>query len=298
MKTTQADKLKELVSSSDNKNNNTNKKRKRTTKFLAITSGKGGVGKSTIAANLAYVLHSLGFKVGLFDADIGLANLDVLLKVNTNKNILHVLKGEAEFEDIIIEVEKNLYLIPGDSGDEIFKYSDEFMFEKFENSLFALDDLDFLIIDTGAGIGKEVQTFLLAVDEIIIVTVPEPAAITDAYAMIKVLSSKKERLFLLVNEVNSQKEAINIYQKISNVVKNNIENDAFKLQMIGYLKKDKVIQTSSIKRELFTKVHEYSTTSEQITSIAKKIAQILERKVLIDEETGLGRFFKKILNRF
>ena len=102
MKTTQADKLKELVDSSNNSKNKNS-----TTKFLAITSGKGGVGKSTIAANLGYILHSLGFKVGLFDADIGLANLDVLLKVNTKKNILHVLKGETKFKDIIVEVEKD-----------------------------------------------------------------------------------------------------------------------------------------------------------------------------------------------
>jgi len=290
MKKTQADKLKELVnSSSDSK--------KRTTKFLAITSGKGGVGKSTIAANLGYVLHSLGFKVALFDADIGLANLDVLLKVNTKKNILHVLKGEAEFKDIIVEVEKDFYLIPGDSGDEILKYSDEFMFEKFANDISQLDDLDFLIIDTGAGIGKEVQTFLLAADEAIVVTVPEPAAITDAYAMVKVLSEKKDRLFLLMNEVNSQKEANNIYQKIASVAKENIKSD-FKLQMIGYLKKDKAIQTASIKRQLFAKENPFSQPVEQLTTIAKKIAQILERKVLIEEENGLSRFFKKILNRF
>jgi len=293
MKHTQADNLKKLVGSS-----NKNKQKNRTTKFLAVTSGKGGVGKSTISANLGYVLHSLGFKVGLFDADIGLANLDVLLKVNTKKNILHVLKGEAKFEDIIVEVEKDFYLIPGDSGDEILKYNDEFMFDKFANDIAQLDDLDFLIIDTGAGIGKEVQTFLLAADEVIVVTVPEPAAITDAYAMVKVLSEKKDRLFLLMNEVNSQKEANNIYQKISNVVKDNIKNEDFRLQMIGYLKKDKVIQTASLKRQLFAKEYEYSIPSEQITLIAKKIAQILERKVLVEEENGLGRFFKKILNHF
>ena len=290
MKKTQADKLKELVnSSSDSK--------KRTTKFLAITSGKGGVGKSTIAANLGYVLHSLGFKVALFDADIGLANLDVLLKVNTKQNILHVLKGEAKFKDIIVEVEKDFYLIPGDSGDEILKYSDEFMFDRFADDISQLDDLDFLIIDTGAGIGKEVQTFLLAADEAIVVTVPEPAAITDAYAMVKVLSEKKDRLFLLMNEVNSQKEANNIYQKIASVAKENIKSD-FKLQMIGYLKKDKAIQTASIKRQLFAKENPFSQPVEQLTTIAKKIAQILERKVLIEEENGLSRFFKKILNRF
>jgi len=290
MKKTQADKLKELVSSSNNNKN-------RTTKFLAITSGKGGVGKSTIAANLGYTLHSLGFKVGLFDADIGLANLDVLLKVQTKKNILHVLKGEAKFEDIIVEIEKDFYLIPGDSGDEILKYSDEFMFDRFADDISKLDDLDFLIIDTGAGIGKEVQTFLSASDEVIVVTVPEPAAITDAYAMVKVLSENHDRLFLLMNEVDSQKEANNIYQKIANVAKANIQKD-FRLQMIGYLKKDKNVQTASVKRTLFAKEYQYSPITEQLTTIAKKIAQILERKVLVEEESGLGRFFKKILNRF
>ena len=284
---TQADKLQALVKEKA-------QPKTRFTKFIAITSGKGGVGKSTISANLAYSLHELGFKVGLFDADIGLANLDVLLKINTKKNILHVLKGEVEFKDIIVEIEKDFYLIPGDSGDEILKYSDEFMFERFAEGLEVLSDLDFLVIDTGAGIGKEVQTFLNAVDEVLVVTAPEPASITDAYAMIKVLSEKRDRIFLLLNQVDNQKEANGIYQKISNVAKANIEKN-IKLQMIGYLKKDSIIQKASIKRQLFTKENPLSVPSEQIFAIAKKIAQILERKVLVEEETGLSRFFKKIL---
>ena len=289
MKVTQADKLQQLV-----KETTTQTKNNRFTKFIAITSGKGGVGKSTISANLAYALHELGFKVGLFDADIGLANLDVLLKVNAKKNILHVLKGEVEFKDIIVEIEKGFYLIPGDSGDEILKYSDEFMFDRFLDGLDSLNDLDFLVIDTGAGIGKEVQTFLNAVDEVLVVTAPEPASITDAYAMIKVLSENRDRIFLFLNQVDNQKEANGIYQKIANVAKANIQKD-IKLQMIGFLKKDKDIQKATIKRYLFTKENPLSTPSEQIFTIAKKVAQILERKVLIEEETGLSRFFKKIL---
>jgi len=284
---TQADKLKELLKTQSTST-------QRVTKFVAVTSGKGGVGKSTISANLAFALHELGFKVGLFDADIGLANLDVILRVNAKKNILHVLKGEVEFQDIIIKIEENFYLIPGESGDEILKYSDEFMFDRFANSLNTLNDLDFLIIDTGAGIGKEVQTFLDAVDEVLVITAPEPAAITDAYAMVKVLSEKRDRIFLLLNQVDNQKEANSIYQKISNVAKSNIQKN-IKLQLIGYLKKDNIIQKASIKRYLFTKDNPLSTPSEQIFIIAKKIAQILERKVLVEQETGLSRFFKKIL---
>ncbi|NPA55088.1 MAG: MinD/ParA family protein [Epsilonproteobacteria bacterium] len=286
---TQADKLKNLIEKENKTTTND-----RTTKFIAITSGKGGVGKSTISANLGYALHKLGFRVALFDADIGLANLDVLLKVNAKKNILHVLKGEVDFKDIIVEIEDGFYLIPGDSGDEIIKYSDDFLFNRFLDGLDALKDIDFLVIDTGAGIGKEVQTFLNAVDEVLIITAPEPAAITDAYAMIKVLSEQRDRMFLLLNQVDNQKEANGIYQKISMVAKSNIQKD-IKLQMIGYLKKDNIIQKASIKRNLFIRENPVSEASEQVFAIAKKIAHILERKVLAEEEKGLSRFFRKIL---
>lgn len=287
--TTQADKLKELMRSVDNRRGNT--------KFIAITSGKGGVGKSTVTANLGYMLHELGFKVALFDADIGLANLDVILKVSVKKNILHVLKGEVEFKDIIVEVKDGFYLIPGDSGDEIFKYSDEQLFNRFIEDLNILNDVDFLIIDTGAGISKEVQTFLNAADEVIVVTAPEPAAITDAYAMVKILYEKRERVFMILNQVAGEKDATNIFAKVLNVAKANIDKN-IKLQMIGFLKKDPIISKGNIQRFLFAEKYPNSAVTLSLKNIAKKTAQILERKVLNDEEKGLGRFFKKILGHF
>jgi flagellar biosynthesis protein FlhG len=285
---TQADKLKELIQSEVKKPLNT--------RFIAITSGKGGVGKTTITANLGYALHKLGFKVALFDADIGLANLDVILKVNAKKNIYNVLKGECDLKDIVVEIEKDFVLIPGKSGDEIIDFADEVALSSFFSQLEFLDDFDFFIIDTGAGIDKKVQMFLEASDDIIVVTVPEPAAITDAYAMVKIISEKKDIAFMLLNEVSSEKEAVNIFSKIKNVAKQNL-SETFRLQMIGFIKKDKMISNASIKRTLFTKEDPYSQSSEQIFKIAKKIAKISERKVL-EEEKGITRFFKKIFSGF
>jgi flagellar biosynthesis protein FlhG len=285
---TQADKLKDLVK------NEAPKKLK--TRVIAVTSGKGGVGKTTLSANLGYALHSLGFKVALFDADIGLANLDVILRVNAQKNILDVLKNECSLKDIVIEIEKGFILIPGESGEEIINFADEMALSNFLSQLDFLEDYDFFIIDTSAGIDKRVQVFLDAADDVIVVTVPEPAAITDAYAMIKVLSEKKEIIYMVLNEVHSEKEANNVFGKILKVAKENIKND-FRLLMLGFVKEDKTVSLSSTKRILFTKEYPYIQPSEQVFSIAKKLAKISERKVLEKEKTLAG-FFKKIFSGF
>ena len=287
----QAKKLEELVSS------NSSKKSKKT-RFIAITSGKGGVGKSTISSNLAYVLSQNGLNVGIFDADIGLANLDVMFNVKIKKNILHVLKGEASVSDILIPITRNLILIPGESGDEILKYADAALFERFMQEAQVLDKLDVMIIDTGAGIGEHIQMFLNAADDVIVVTVPDPAAITDAYATIKTVANLRDDISLIMNQVKNQKEAKAIFDKINKVAKANI-GDKLDLKFIGKINNDVKVSSSIKRRALFSMLYPNSQPYDDIVSIASKIVIRLERDVLVTpSESGLTGLFRRLMEHF
>lgn len=287
----QAQKLEELVSFSS-------QKRSKKTRFIAITSGKGGVGKSTISSNLAFVLSQSGLNVGIFDADIGLANLDVMFNVKIKKNILHVLKGEATVSDILIPITRNLILIPGESGDEILKYSDKALFERFMQEAEVLDKLDIMIIDTGAGIGEHIQMFLDAADDVIVVTVPDPAAITDAYATIKTIASSRNDISLIMNQVKGEREATAVYEKIKKVALLNI-GDKLDLKLIGKINSDVKVSSSVKQRALFSVSHPGSTVHKDIVAIANTINKNLERDVLVmPSESGLSGLFKRLVKHF
>jgi len=287
----QAQKLEELVAS------NSQKKSKKT-RFVAITSGKGGVGKSTISSNLAYVLSQSGLNVGIFDADIGLANLDVMFNVKIKKNILHVLKGEATVADILVPVTRNLILIPGESGDEILKYSDKALFERFMREAEVLDKLDVMIIDTGAGIGEHIRMFLDAADDVIVVTVPDPAAITDAYATIKSISTFRNDISLIMNQVKSEREAVAVYEKIKKVALANI-GEKLDLKLIGKINSDIKISSSVKQRALFSVAYPSSGVHKDIVAIANTINKNLEQDMLVTpSESGLSGLFKRLVKHF
>ena len=287
----QAEKLEKLVAS------NATKKSKKT-RFIAITSGKGGVGKSTISSNLAYSLSQKGLNVGIFDADIGLANLDVMFNVKIKKNILHVLKGEATVSEILIPVTRNLILIPGESGDEILKYSDMALFEKFMQEAQVLDKLDVMIIDTGAGIGEHIQMFLNVADDVIVVTVPDPAAITDAYATIKTIATLRDDVSMIMNQVKSEKEAVGIFEKIKKVAKANIKSN-LDLKLIGKVNSDIKVSSSVKQRALFCSQYPGSVPARDIEAIVSKIASKLERNVLVtSNESGLSGLFERLMQHF
>ena len=290
----QAEKLEELVAS----NSKGMQKKSKKTRFIAVTSGKGGVGKSTISSNLAYVLSQSGLNVGIFDADIGLANLDVMFNVKIKKNILHVLKGEATVSDILIPITRNLILIPGESGDEILKYSDAALFLKFMVEAQVLDKLDVMIIDTGAGIGDHIQMFLNAADDVIVVTVPDPAAITDAYATIKTVATLRNDIGVIMNQVKNQKEADAVFGKIQKVANANI-GGGLDLKLIGKINSDIKVSSSVKQRALFTASYPNSQPHKDVVNIANSITSKLERNVLVTpNESGLTGLFKRLMEHF
>lgn len=287
----QAQKLEKLVASNS-------EKRSKKTRFVAITSGKGGVGKSTISSNLAYVLSQSGLNVGIFDADIGLANLDVMFNVKIKKNILHVLKGEATVSDILIPITRNLILIPGESGDEILKYSDMALFERFMEEAKVLDKLDIMIIDTGAGIGEHIQMFLNAADDVVVVTVPDPAAITDAYATIKTIAALRNDVSMILNQVKNEKEAEAVFEKIKKVALANI-GSKLDLKLIGKINSDVKVSSSVKQRALFSVSHPYSQPHKDIIEIANALMKKLERNMLVtSNESGLTGLFKRLMEHF
>lgn len=287
----QAEKLEQLIATSS-------AKKSKKTRFVAITSGKGGVGKSTISSNLAYILSQNGMNVGIFDADIGLANLDVMFNVKIRKNILHVLKGEAKVSDILIPITRNLILIPGDSGDEILKYADEALFARFMQEAEVLDKLDVMIIDTGAGIGEHIQMFLKAADDVVVVTVPDPAAITDAYATIKTIAGMRNDIAVIMNQVRGEAEALAVFNKIKKVAHSNIRED-LNLSLLGKVNADSRVAMAVKQRELVSVVSQGSQPAIDLELIAAEIAKNLERNVLVSStESGLTGLFRRLMQHF
>ncbi|NWF54447.1 MAG: MinD/ParA family protein [Syntrophaceae bacterium] len=190
-------------------------------RVISVGSGKGGVGKTNVVANLAFAFTRLGRKVLVFDADLGLANIDVLLGLTPKYNIQHLLNREKGVFDILTPGPGGMAVLPASSGVLELVDLDE------SQKLFLLDELDLLaetvdilLIDTGAGISSNVLYFNLAAEESIVVVTPEPTSITDAYALIKVLASKykKDGFTLLVNSARNAQEAKETFGKISRAV--------------------------------------------------------------------------------
>ena len=172
------------------------------------------------------------------------------------------------------------------------------LFERFMEEAQVLDKLDIMIIDTGAGIGEHIQMFLNAADDVVVVTVPDPAAITDAYATIKTIAALRNDVGVIMNQVKSEKEAIGVFEKIKKVASANIAGD-LDLQFIGKINSDAKVSSSVKQRALFTALYPSAQATRDIEQISNKLASKLERNMLVtSNESGLSGLFKRLIDHF
>ncbi|MFA7083301.1 MAG: AAA family ATPase [Arcobacteraceae bacterium] len=233
------------------KKNNIKKNYK--TKLLTITSGKGGVGKSTFTANIAYLLTLRGHKVAVIDADVGLANMQVLLNVRPEYTIFDYIEAKASLEDIILDTPyRNLFLLAGKSGYQYSSHSNSFVLSRVVEDTLNLDIFDYVIVDTGAGLNDYVKEFLKISDNILALTTTDPSALTDVYALMKMLSKDKNSLMLCFNHTKTHKIGDTISNSLENLARKNRLNSNFMLKYIGNVSTSQTVSTTSRLRKLFT----------------------------------------------
>lgn len=190
------------------------------TRTLSITSGKGGVGKTTMTVNLALTLAELGKKVLILDGDIGLANVDIFLGIRPQKTLDDFFKHGVPLEEIIVKVQKNIHVIPSASGLTNLQEIDVYKRKMLMDEVSMLENTyDYLLVDTASGIDENVQYLNSTVQDVLLVVTPEPASMADAYALMKLLHQKKKvcRFSLVANKVLGEKEARDIYKRIDSV---------------------------------------------------------------------------------
>lgn len=191
-----------------------------TTRVLSITSGKGGVGKTAVVSNVAVTLAKQGKKVLVIDADLGLANIDVVLGLSPEYNLNHFFNGERTLEEVMVEGPHGVKILPAGSGVQQYTRLDSQLKMRLIDSLDALEEhFDVVLIDTEAGISDNVTYFNVAAQDILVVTTPEPTAITDAYALMKLLSTQyhQKRFLLAVNSVRNADEGLDVFEKLTMV---------------------------------------------------------------------------------
>ncbi|MCK8816511.1 MinD/ParA family protein [Natroniella sulfidigena] len=300
--TDQAEKLRNLVQSMKNKTKGKNKDeltendvitKENSAYVYTITSGKGGVGKSNFTANLALGLRQEGKEVMVIDADLGMANLDVILGVSPTYNLSHVIRGEKRLEEIIVDGPKGLALVPGGSGLEELANLSSYQINNLISCWNKIDqEFDIILIDTGAGLTNNVTKFVLAADEVIIISTPEPTSITDAYGVIKVIAKRDQEatIKLVVNQAENSNEGNKVADRLVKTARDFLQ---LEIGLLGILPTDKAVTKSVRKRRPF--FLEFPK-SQVVKSINQIVAKLLDKEVKEKESGGIKGFFNKLLN--
>ena len=266
-----------------------------TPRVIAVTSGKGGVGKTNIVGNLAIACQRMGKRVLIFDADLGLANIDIIFGFNPEHNIDEVVRGEKELSQIIVKGPEGVSVIPASSGiQELVNLTEGHkinLLNEFDNlnSMF-----DILLIDTGAGISSNVIYFNLAAQERIIVVTPEPTSITDAYALLKVMFCQHgtRNFFVLLNMVRNEKEARSVYKNLSRVVDRFLRG--ISIEYAGYIPRDDFLQKAVSRREPVLCCYPEASSSNSFKKLANYLLNQTDKRPV---DGNIKFFWKRLMSK-
>ena len=264
------------------------------TQVIAVTSGKGGVGKTNVVANLGYALTRLNKRVLIVDADIGLANLDVILGFSPRYNLQHVLSGEKAISEVVIAGPGGMKILPASSGiqelSELTKAQKLCLLSELET---LSQETDIILIDTSAGISSNVMYFNFAAMEKVVVVTNEPTSLTDAYALIKVLSHKyhQKRFKVLVNSARSEAEANRIYRNLGLVVDQFLGSPS--LDYLGWIPYDRMVPSAIRQQQAVLQRYPDTPASKSLVELARKLMEDGEGSAF---EGDIRFFWRRLLN--
>ena len=261
---------------------------KKAARVIAVTSGKGGVGKTNIAINIAIALGELGLRIIL------LANVDVLLGIVPKYTLADVIQNKKNILEVLSAGPKNIKFLSGGSGVEELLRLEREQLENFMGNVTLLDRIcDIILIDTSAGLSDYVMSFVMASDEVLLVTTPEPTSITDAYALIKIVSKRDRNkvIKVIVNRADNEDEAYDVLNKLLLVSKKFLKIDLYPL---GYILKDESGARAVKMQQPFSIAYPKCDAAKRVREISKKLADI-KSDAGIAENPGIRRFVNRLV---
>ncbi len=263
------------------------------TRIITVASGKGGVGKTNVSVNMALAYARLGKRVIVMDADLGLANVNVMLNMIPKFNLYHVIRKQKTMKDIILDTEYGIQIVAGASGFSKIANLTEEERQNFIEELYTLSNADIIIIDTSAGVSNNVLAFVAAADDAVIVTTPEPTAITDAYGIIKIIATEIDNLNmglkLVVNRVKTVAEAKKVADRMINIAGQFLN---LKVDYLGFIYDDPLVGQAVLRQKPFMVLDPKCRAAQCIAHIVGRM-----EKSEIKSGGGIGNLIKKLFGR-
>jgi len=293
----QAEKLREIMKrkkdgtgSSKVSSSKSNVKSADKARVITVTSGKGGVGKTNLSVNMALAFARLGRKVVVMDADLGLANVNVMLNMIPKYNLYHVIKKQKTIREILVETEYGISIVAGASGFSQIANMGEEDRKDFISELDSLSNADIIIIDTSAGVSSNVLDFIAAADDAVIITTPEPTAITDAYGIIKIIATEYDSvnmgLKLVVNRAKGAAQAKSVADRMINIAGQFLN---LKLDYLGFIYDDISVSHAVLRQKPFMVVDPKCKASICVQHIVERMDRNKP-----GETGGFGAMFKRL----